>query len=38
MLYFLFYSIKKKTKTKKEPLNALMMHVERQVNVNIFEE
>jgi hypothetical protein len=41
MLYFLFYSIKKKKKKKKKqkvPLNALMMHVERQVNVNIFEE
>jgi hypothetical protein len=40
MLYFLFYSIKKiiKNKIKKEPPNALVMHVERQVNVNIIEE
>jgi hypothetical protein len=36
MLYFLFYSLKKKK--KKEPLNARMMHVERLVNVNIIEE
>jgi hypothetical protein len=38
MLYFLFYSIKKKEKEKKEPFNALVVHVERQVNVNIIEE